>query len=164
MNTTVKQLLSYIIVAIIATLLVGCTPEEMKAGLDDARFYVQGTKYVGVGMIPGSDYTEYIVGTMEQTHGAYVVKAAVGDYKAALDTAMAAYGNGYKSITFWQLPDDFKPWVVGELLSAESLPFNLARIRVGSFFVVPMIPQVIPPFEGCSKDDAGAWYCNQQGG
>ena len=156
MKTTIKQLSSYILVAIIAGLLVGCTPEQLNNALTfDSRFYVSAAQdaYVGFGQLPGSE--RYVIGTADLVAGEWDVQAGLGTADEALDAAKTAYNSGWGSIGFWSLPLTLRAWIVGQLVG-EGL-----SIGSSSFIMAPAALFEKPLFmpSGCTLTD-GQYFCN----
>ena len=83
MKTTFKQLTSYLLVAVIAGMLVGCSPEQLNNVLTfDSRFYVSAGQdaFVGFGQIPGG--SSYVIGTADLVGGEWDIKAGLGTASA----------------------------------------------------------------------------------
>jgi len=156
MKTTFKQLTSYLLVAVIAGMLVGCSPEQLNNVLTfDSRFYVSAGQdaFVGFGQIPGG--SSYVIGTADLVGGEWDIKAGLGTADEALSAAQTAYAQGWAPIGFWAMPLTLRAWIVGQLIG-ESL-----SIGSSSFMMAPASlftnPQWMPA--GCRLDN-GEYICN----
>lgn len=154
-----KKVIEYLLVVIVALSATGCTPQEMLVQLEvNSKFFWDGgAKYVGFGQLQDG---RFVIGTLEVVEGKNVFRASVGTAKEALKLATDAYKEGWKAVTFWQLPKSFQPWLIGTLMSMKDMPWAVARylgLGANSVFIIPA-GVIRPESTACTWDSTVKAY------